>query len=167
MTTATMMPATAAPPSSFRIEPRESIAGTPWDGATGDGALATDSPSEASAELSFEFIFRLLEFVEWSPGWDGADAEHVARATAQKAMETARRTRGIAPEPFVAPAPTGSLLLQWDFADGVSVEVYVDGEEDFPAWAAVALGGNIHEVELSGLASLEALLRKYAADAAV
>ena len=163
MTTATLIRA----PSPFRIEQQESIADTPWDDAAGYDAQAADSPSDAVADLSDAFIGRLFEFVEWGHGWDGAEAEHVAHGTAEKALKTARRMRVIAPEPFVAPAPTGSLLLQWDFADGVSVEVYVDSEEDFPAWAAVALGGNVHEVELSGLASLEALLRKYAADAAL
>ena len=160
MTTATLIQA----PSPFRSGQQESIADTPWDGAAGYDAQAADSPSDAGADLSDAFIGRLFKFVEWSPGWDGAGAEHVAHGTAEKALKTARRMRGIAPEPFVAPAPTGSLLLQWDFADGVSVEVYVDSEEDFPAWAAVARGGNVHEVELSGLASLEALLRKCAAD---
>ena len=164
MTTATLKRA----PSPFRIEQQESIADTPWGDAADYDAQAADSPSDAGADLSDAFIGRLFEFVEWGPGWDGAGAEHVAHGTAEKALTTARRMRVIAPEPFVAPAPTGSLLLQWDFADGVSVEVYVDSEEDFPAWAAVALGGgNVHEVELSGLASLEALLRKYAADAAL
>ena len=115
-------------------------------------------PLGEPVELSRDFVFRLLRFVEWQPGWDGERAEHVTHVTAQRAVEIACRALRVAPEPFVAPAPSGSLLLQWDFEDETSVEVYADEEDEFPEWAAVTLDDTIHEVALSGLDHLARVL---------
>ena len=109
------------------------------------------------------FVSRLLRFVEWEPGWDGEAAEHIDHATAQKALEVALAMRTVAPEPFVAPAPSGSLLLQWDFRDGTYVDVFVDSDSEFPAEAALVLKGVVHEIELTEPATLRTLLRKRAA----
>ena len=113
--------------------------------------------------LSLSFFSRLLRFVEWEPGWDGEAAEHIDHATAQKALEIALSMRAIASEPFVAPAPSGSLLLQWDFRDGTYVDVFVDSDSEFPAEAALVLKGVVHEIELTEPATLRTLLRKRAA----
>ena len=126
-------------------EPRSVTPGSAWS-----PVLAQAEASGESMEPSGDFVFRLLRFVEWQPGWDGERAEHITHVTAQRAIEIARRTLDVAPEPFVAPAPSGSLLLQWDFADETSVEVYADEEDEFPEWAAVTLDGAIHEVALFG-----------------
>lgn len=108
--------------------------------------------------VSVEFLSKLLKFVAWAPGWDGERAEHVEQVTAVRAIETALSMRAVVPEPFVAPAPSGALLLQWDFADGASVEIFVDSETEFPEEAAVTDEGAVYEVSLSGSAALRSLL---------
>lgn len=145
---------------------------TSWDDTQEGDALAVDSlsvtrrgelPSTVPMRCSLDFFHRLLEFVEWEPGWDGETAEHVEISTARTAIEVAQNMLSVAAEPFVAPAPSGSLLLQWDFADRTSVEVYVDSEGGFPEWAALTLEGVVYEVQLAGPAALLSLLNKRAA----
>lgn len=113
-------------------------------------------------DLSLDFFSRLLKFVEWEPGWDGEAAEHIDHATAQKALEIALTMRAVAPEPFVAPAPSGSLLLQWDFGNGSYVDVFVDDERSFPEEAALVLNGLVHEIEITEPATLRSLLAERA-----
>ncbi len=132
----------------------------PENGDACDSPVGTSAPREA---LTLDFLSRLLKFVEWEPGWDGEAAEHIDHSTAQRALEIALDMRAVAPEPFVAPAPSGSLLLQWDFPDGTSVEVFVDGETEFPAEAALTCDGLVHEVALAGPAKLRAVLTEHAA----
>ena len=110
--------------------------------------------------LSSEFFCRLLKFVAWAPGWDGERAEHIDHVTAVRAMEAASSMRPVVSEPFVAPAPSGALLLQWDFTDGSSVEVYVDDETEFPASAALTDDDIVYEIDLSGPGALRSLLAK-------
>ncbi len=129
--------------------------------------LAAKSPRPGGktpgGDLSLDFLSRLLTFVEWRPGWDGGAAEHVDHVTAERAIAIARTMRAVAPEPFVAPAPSGSLLLQWDFREGASVEVFVDSDSEFPEFAAVTREGQVHEVALTDAANLRALLAEHAA----
>ena len=127
--------------------------------------LARPTRGTPHENLSLSFFSRLLKFVEWEPGWDGEAAEHIDHATAQKAMEVALAMRPVAPEPFVAPAPSGSLLLQWDFHDGTYVDVFVDSDSEFPAEAALVLKGVVHEIELTEPATLRTLLAERAAPA--
>ncbi len=164
MTTTTLAPSTVS--SSFEDANPDF---TPWDDAQGDGAPAVESPPVARPDepssavplrCSLGFIRRLLEFVGWQPGWDGEAAEHVEISTALSAVETAQAMLEVAAEPFVAPAPSGSLLLQWDFADGTSVEVYVDGEAAFPEWAVLTREDVVHEVRLDGPGALRSLLER-------
>ena len=98
-----------------------------------------------------------------APGWDGEDAEPISHATANRAVEAADLMLAVAPEPFVAPAPTGALLLQWDFPDGRSVEVFIDADEHPPICAVVTTGDVIEEVPLSGLEQLRDVLERRAA----
>ena len=130
----------------------------PWEDDRQDGAPAQGPASAGQAGLSPDFIGRLLEFVAWQPGWDGDAAERVEPSTARRAAEIARDMLPVAAEPFVAPAPGGSLLLQWDLAGGTSVEVYADGEPAFPEWAALTRQGVVHEVRLDGPGALRSLL---------
>src|SRR3954468_19268356 len=77
-------------------------------------------------QLSETFVDRILNFVSWEPKWDGARAKPIAVPIAKKATLLARKSLVFAPEPFVAPAPDGSILLQWDLRDGSSVEIFVN-----------------------------------------
>ncbi|MYI83461.1 MAG: hypothetical protein F4056_09340 [Chloroflexi bacterium] len=159
MTTATL----AAPPA-FRTDAEESEHGFgSWQSSPESSHVTPESPATSPRSLPMQFLVRLLQFVEWGPGWDGAGAEHVDRATAEVALRTAESMLTAAPEPFVAPAPSGSLLLQWDFADGSSVEVYVDSETDFPSAATLTRDGVVYEVELIGPTTLRSLLEEHAA----
>ena len=105
------------------------------------------------------FISRLLEFVAREPGRDGDAAGRVDHLTARQALETAASMQAVAPVPFVTPTSGGALLLQWDFRDGTSVEIYFDGEGDFPEHSALTRGGVVYEIDLAGPASLRALLQ--------
>ena len=98
-------------------------------------------------------------FVAREPGWDGEDSERVDHLTARQALETAASMQAVAPVPFVAPTFSGALLLQWDFPDGTSVEIYFDGDGDFPEHSALTSCGLVYEIELAGPASLRALLQ--------
>ncbi len=148
---------TANPPGpAFSDRPKDAEPGfAPWEDDRQGGAPAQ---GPASAELSSDFIGRLLEFAAWEPGWDGDAAERVEPSTARRAAEIARDMLPVAAEPFVAPAPGGSLLLQWDFAGGTSVEVYADGEPAFPERAVLTRGNVVHEVRLDGPGALRSLL---------
>ena len=126
-------------------------------------ARAPEAGAGPGADLSLDFLSRLLRFVEWEPGWDGESAEHIDHVTARRALEIARSMRAVAPEPFVAPAPSGSLLLQWDFGNGNYVDVFVDSDSSFPADAALVLDGVVHEVPLAEPAELRSLLTGQAA----
>ena len=117
-------------------------------------------PIPSDLVLSAEFLSRILKFVAWAPGWDGERAEHIDHVTAVRAMEAASSMRPVVSEPFVAPAPSGALLLQWDFTDGSSVEVYVDDETEFPASAALTDDDIVYEIDLSGPGALRSLLAK-------
>ena len=128
-------------------------------------ARAPEAGAGTGEDLSLDFLSRLLRFVEWEPGWDGENAEHIDHATARRALEIARNMRVVAPEPFVAPAPSGSLLLQWDFPGETSVEVFVESDAEFPECAALTRDGAVHEVALTDPAALHALLAERAAAA--
>ncbi len=112
---------------------------------------------EQRPRLSKEFWGRLLRFVEWAPDWDGQGAEHITSATAAHAGRVAEEALAVTPEPLVAPAGDGSLLLEWDLPNGVAVEVFVQGEELEPA--AVAQEGCVEEVPVGGVDDLLAVLR--------
>ncbi len=156
MTTATRTAPTAFRPDSDESE-RQSRS---WDmPAVQDSVVVEPAPPQVTS-VWMDFISRLLKYVEWEPGWDGGNAEHIDHSTARTALETAESMQAVAPVPFVAPAPSGSLLLQWDFPDGTSVEVYVDNEADFPEWAALTRAGVVYEIELTGPAGLRALLQQ-------
>ena len=141
---------------------------TSWDAFEHDGAYVqgpsplarTAGPASAApaTHLSDDLIERLLRFVAWEPGWDGESAERIETQTAFRAMKTAKDMLPAAAEPFVAPALGGSLLLQWDFDDGTSVEVYVDSDTAFPESAALDRDGIVYEVPLTGHDSLRSLL---------
>lgn len=76
--------------------------------------------------LSRRFVDRLSRFLLLDVGWDGASGEPVPFEVANRAATIAFSTLEFAPEPFVAPSPDGSLLLQWDVAPERSIEFYVD-----------------------------------------
>ena len=101
---------------------------------------------------------RLLRFVALEPGWDGALSEPVARSTVVRACALARSLRDVVPDPFVTPATDGSLLLQWDFTDGASIEVYVSADQPAPDSAAVVIDSIVHEVTLDGDITLRGIL---------
>ena len=124
------------------------------------------APASPDMILSAEFLSRILKFVAWAPGWDGERAEHIDHVTAVRAMEAASSMRPVVSEPFVAPAPSGALLLQWDFTDGSSVEVYVDDETEFPASAALTDDDIVYEIDLGDPGALRSLLAERAQIAA-
>lgn len=106
---------------------------------------------------SLQFFQRLLKFTSWAPNWDGQGADHVPIELAMEALEIAQASMPVAGEPFVAPATDGSLLLQWDFSDSSRVELFV---EEPGKWDSVTLveGGQVREIEISGLRDLLRLL---------
>ncbi len=112
---------------------------------------------EQRPRLSKEFWGRLLRFVEWAPDWDGQGAEHITSATAAHAGRVAEEALAVTPEPLVAPAGDGSLLLEWKLASGVRVEVFVE-ESELDA-AAVVEEGEVDEVPLTCVGDLLAVLR--------
>ena len=107
--------------------------------------------------LSRAFWERLLRFVEWAPDWDAQGAEHITFATASTAATVAEEALTVAPEPIVAPAGDGSLLLEWDLPNEVTVELYVRDADLEPA--AVAQGARVEEVPVAGVADILAILR--------
>ena len=100
-------------------------------------------------ELSTNFCERLLEFASWEGDWDGNGARPIASRVARAALRLAKSSLQFAPEPFVAPAVDGSLLLRWDLPHEDSVELYV---EDPETWDVVVdTGGKLQDVKVSGL----------------
>lgn len=102
------------------------------------------------------FMERLLRFTSWSPNWDGDGAAHIDVRTAIKALVTAQACGVIAGDAFVAPSPDGSLLLQWDFRDGSTVELFIE-ESGFES-AVIVKETEVKEVPLTGLSDLRRLL---------
>ena len=119
--------------------------------------------TEQRPRLSRDFWERLLRFVEWAPGWDGHGAEHIDYPTAAYAGSVAEQTLEVAPEPVVAPAGDGSLLLEWSLQNGVRVEVFV--QQSSLDSAAVVQTGQVDEVPLTGVEDLLAVLREATARA--
>lgn len=115
-------------------------------------------PAPVASMLSARFWGRLLTFVEWAPNWDGHGAEHVSRETAERAAHVAEQVYGVAREPFVAPAGDGTLLLQWDFRGGVSVETFVGPPGSVWEAAVETLDGHSSEVPIGSLADLRKTL---------
>lgn len=117
-------------------------------------------PSEEDSVFgpSSALLTRILEFISWKPGWDGSRAENIEPRVATLAIEIVLNTLSVVNEPFVAPAPSGALLLQWDFPSGVVVDLFVDSETEFPETAVLVRGDSVQEIPLAGHRSLRTLL---------
>lgn len=115
--------------------------------------------------LSREILSNALRFVSWLPDWDGEAAERVDPELALNALDIANRMSPVAGEPKVAPAIDGSLLLEWDFAGGSTIEVFVETAGIFPDCAVLEDGDLIEEIELSNGDDLQSLLRAHSLSA--
>lgn len=111
-------------------------------------------------ELSEMFVERILRFVSWAPAWDGQDASTVAVDATKRAVLIARRSLRYGPEPFVAPAADGSLLLQWDFPDGSSVECFVTSD-GFDHISLTDDSGQVREVPVKSEDDLMSFLSRH------
>lgn len=114
----------------------------------------------AATRLSNDFWTRVLKFTSWSESWGG---EPIPFDVAKRAAEIAESALELAPEPFVAPANDGSLLLQWDFPNGRTFEYFI---EDIESWepGALTVDGVVHEMPVSSQDELLQLLRRVGHD---
>lgn len=113
------------------------------------------------------FVSRILEFALWEVGWDGEDAARIEPLAAINAIRLATKMLDVADEPIAAPSPDGSLALLWDFADGSSIEVYIDSDEEEPTWAGlITVDRPVEELTLDGAPALRSVLRERAEAAA-
>ena len=119
--------------------------------------------ADAAISLSADFRDRLETFVGWDEDWDGLGAARILRPTADRAKRVAELSLGVAPEPFVAPAGDGSLMLEWELANGAVVGIFVPGERD-DEWepASVTRGDDVVEHDIRSDADLVDLLRRVA-----
>ena len=116
--------------------------------------------------LSRDLFYRTLRLVSCVVGQDEEDRDHVHPDTVFRASEIVHRTRSIAGEPFITSTVEGSMLLQWSFADGAVVDVYVDDAQSFPDAAVMSVDQATTEVEMTGTADLISILEKRASLAA-
>jgi len=100
------------------------------------------SPTPASAA----FRERIDEIVALEPNWDLAGAEPISAATGKMVLQVAEAVLDLAAEPFVGPAPDGTVLLQWTMADGRVIDAYVG--EEWPEFVMVDDSGEVVEVEI-------------------
>ena len=127
-----------------------------------DHPSRVEQQTESMICVSMEFQQRIMEFVSWLPDWSGHSSERIDCKLATHALSIASEMRRIAGEPFVAPTVDGTLLLQWDFDNDTSIEVYVESDSQFPESAVVDAGGEVSDVRLSSTRDLKRLLRKHA-----
>jgi hypothetical protein len=87
--------------------------------------------------LSNEFIERLFRFTSWKPGWNGEGSEPIPPDVATHAYHIAEESVAeLGLEPFVAPAPDGSVLLRWTVPNaGPVIELFVDTSPDLESLA--------------------------------
>lgn len=110
--------------------------------------------------LSSVFMDMLSGLMALESDWDGDGADPIDGETANKALRVAAAMLSVASEPFIAPAPSGEILLQWDFPD-THIEVFVDSETEFPEDAGITRGANVQEVDLGSIDDLRALLSEH------
>lgn len=116
--------------------------------------------------LSAAFRERLAAFAGWDEGWDDLGAERIGERTAERAARAAELALDAAPEPFVAPAGDGSIMLEWELPNGAAVGVFIPGGDE-EAWepASVTRGEQVVEHDIHSAADLVDLLRRAAAEA--
>ena len=117
---------------------------------------------EITSSHTNDFVSRLVKFLSWKPGWDGESADPITARVAVAAYVIAKGVWDIAPEPFVAPSPDGSLSLQWEFPDNSSVEIYVEEDDPRLTWAILTDDGVLHERTLETEDALRELLQERA-----
>lgn len=117
-----------------------------------------------ASRLSTDFWGKLIKFMYWEPNWDGLGAKKIAMATAMRAARVAELAIDTAPEPFVAPAGDGSLMLEWELTSGAMVGLFVSSEEGDDIWepASVSRGAEVIEHDIRSAADLVDLLRQAA-----
>lgn len=120
-----------------------------------------EQQNESMICVSMELQQRVMEFVSWLPDWSGHSSERIDCKLATHALSIASDMGRIAGEPFVAPTADGTLLLQWDFDNDTSIEVYVESDSQFPESAVVDAEGEVSDVKLSSTRDLKRLLRKH------
>lgn len=119
----------------------------------------------ATERLSAGFRERLETFVGWDEDWDGLGAARIRQATAARAKHVAELALKVAPEPFVAPAGDGSLMLEWELPNGAVVGVFIPADADGESWepASVTRGDDVAEHDIQSVADLVELIRRAAA----
>ena len=107
-----------------------------------------------------ESLREVMQFVSWLPDWAGHSSDRIDYKLATHALKIASDMRTVAREPLIAPTVDGTLLLQWDFEDDSSVEVYVESDSQFPKSAVLDVMGEISDVELLSEDHLAMLLKQ-------
>lgn len=116
-------------------------------------------PGKSDFVISRNLQYDALRFVSWPDGWDGENSERIDCDVAFRALEIVSRLKPEFDEPFMAPAPSGAILLQWKFSDGNVVDVYVERADSFPECAVLTTDESVDDIELSNLSGLRSLLR--------
>ena len=116
-------------------------------------------PGRFDLVISRNLQYDALRFVSWLDGWDGEDGERIHCDVAFRALEIVSRLKPEFDEPFLAPAPSGAILLQWKLPDGNVVDVFVESADSFPECAVLTRDESVHDIELSSLSDLRSLLR--------
>ena len=121
-------------------------------------------PGITASRLSTDFWGKLIKFMCWEPNWDGLGAQRITMSTAMRAVRVAELAIDATPEPFVAPAGDGSLMLEWELPAGVVVGLFVSSEEGDDAWepASISRGTEVIEHDIRSAADLVDLLRQAA-----
>ena len=110
---------------------------------------------------SATFWTSIVEFMRWDGNWDGLDANKITLLTAVRATRIVELALNHAPEPFVAPAGDGSLMLEWSLPNGAVVGTFIPGGQ-MDAWepASVTRDGQVVEYNIKSADGLVDLIRK-------
>ena len=91
---------------------------------------------------------KIDELVLLGEDWDSEGAEAIPDEVAKRAGGIAESVSDIAGDPFIAPAPDGSVFLEWEFPSKASIAIFVE-DEVFPPAASVKIGGKVHRVRIN------------------
>ncbi|MCY3923595.1 MAG: hypothetical protein OXG27_14545 [Chloroflexi bacterium] len=114
-----------------------------------------------SLTLDVELLSDVVRRISWTPECEGA--HHPNPEIVMKALEIADYIRAAAEPPLVATTEDGSIILEWQFASGASVELFMEDDTPFPGDVAWTDADDDREIRLENVAALADLLRMCAA----